>query len=98
LAPDEARAVEVLIRYQAYIERSQRELEQRERFETWPLQGLSFDRIPSLSAEGRAALEQFKPLTLGAAQRLRGVRDSDVSALLVYLKGQANVSRETAAA
>jgi tRNA uridine 5-carboxymethylaminomethyl modification enzyme len=81
--------VEVLIRYAAYIERSQRELGARSRFETWPLDGVPFGRIPSLSTEGRSALERSRPLTLGAAQRLRGVRDSDVTALLVYLKSSA---------
>ena len=82
----EASRVEVLVRYAAYIERSQRELAARARFETWSLAGATFADIPSLSAEGRAALERGRPATLGAAQRLRGVRDSDVSALLVYLK------------
>jgi len=87
LSDAEAQRVEVLIRYAAYIERSQRELAARSRFETWPLTGVAFGRIPSLSSEGRSALERVRPMTLGAAQRLRGVRDSDVTALLVYLKG-----------
>jgi tRNA uridine 5-carboxymethylaminomethyl modification enzyme len=89
LTMEEEHRVEVLIRYAAYIERSQRELATRSRFETWPLDGVTFARIPSLSTEGRMALERAGPLTLGAAQRLRGVRDSDVTALLVYLKGTA---------
>jgi tRNA uridine 5-carboxymethylaminomethyl modification enzyme len=85
----EAARVEVLVRYAAYIERSQRELASRARFEAWSLEGAAFADVPSLSAEGRAALERGRPATLGAAQRLRGVRDSDVSALLVYLKTRA---------
>jgi tRNA uridine 5-carboxymethylaminomethyl modification enzyme len=85
----ETERVEVLVRYAAYIERSQRELASRARFEAWSLEGVSFAGLPALSAEGRAALERGRPATLGAAQRLRGVRDSDVSALLVYLRTRA---------
>jgi len=94
LAGAEAARVEVLVRYAAYIERSQRELAARARFEGWSLEGLAFGDVPSLSAEGRAALERGRPATLGAAQRLRGVRDSDVSALLIYVKTRAMGGRE----
>ena len=103
LSKIEAERVEVLVRYAAYIERSQRELASRARFEAWSLEGVSFAGLPALSAEGRAALDRGRPATLGAAQRLRGVRDSDVSALLVYLRtrapaaGGSAVSRETGA-
>jgi len=97
LSEREARRVEVLVRYAAYIERSRRELESRSRFEAWPMTGVAFERVASLSAEGRAALERGRPATLGAAQRLRGVRDSDVAALLIHLKTREAVSRETAA-
>ena len=89
LSQIETERVEVLVRYAAYIERSQRELASRARFEAWSLEGVSFAGLPALSAEGRAALDRGRPATLGAAQRLRGVRDSDVSALLVYLRTRA---------
>ena len=97
LSPREARRVEVLVRYAAYIERNRRDLESRSRFEGWSTEGVAFDRVASLSAEGRAALERGRPATLGAARRLRGVRDSDVTALLVHLRARADVPRETAA-
>jgi tRNA uridine 5-carboxymethylaminomethyl modification enzyme len=97
LTPSEASRVEVLVRYAAYIERSQRELASRAQFESWAMDDVAFGRVPSLSAEGRAALERGRPATLGAAQRMRGVRDSDVAALLVHLKGRPPVSRETGA-
>jgi tRNA uridine 5-carboxymethylaminomethyl modification enzyme len=86
LSAAEAGRVETLIRYAAYIERSQRELESRTRFEAWSMDGVEYGRVPSLSSEGRHALERGRPATLGAAQRLRGVRDSDITALLVHLK------------
>jgi tRNA uridine 5-carboxymethylaminomethyl modification enzyme len=95
LSAAEAGRVEVLVRYAAYIERSQRELASRSRFETWSMDEVAYARVPSLSAEGRAALERGRPATLGAAQRLRGVRDSDIAALLVHLKARPDVPRET---
>jgi tRNA uridine 5-carboxymethylaminomethyl modification enzyme len=97
LTAAEAGRVEVLVRYAAYIERSQRELASRARFEAWAMDDVAYERVPSLSSEGRAALERGRPATLGAAQRMRGVRDSDVAALLVHLKTRPLVSRETAA-
>jgi tRNA uridine 5-carboxymethylaminomethyl modification enzyme len=97
LTPSEAGRVEVLVRYAAYIERSRRELDSRARFEAWTMEGVAYGCIASLSAEGRAALERGRPATLGAAQRMRGVRDSDVAALLVHLRARTDVARETAA-
>ncbi len=96
LSPDEKKQIEIMTKYAAYIERSRRELESRGMYEGWPLDGVAFDRVASLSNEGREVLERHRPATLGAAQRLRGVRDSDIAALLVHLKTQ-RVSRETVA-
>jgi tRNA uridine 5-carboxymethylaminomethyl modification enzyme len=96
LSSAEAERVEVLVRYAGYIERSRKELDARARYEGWSLEGVAFERVPSLSAEGRGVLDRARPATLGAAQRLRGVRDSDVTALLVHLKVRPDVPRETA--
>ncbi len=98
LSEAEQRRVETEIRYAGYIERSQRQLAARSQFERVELAGVAFERVASLSAEGREALERARPATLGAAQRLRGVRDSDLAALLVHMKTRGAVSRETTAA
>ena len=97
LSAREKQKVEIQVKYASYIERSRRELEARKGYETVSLSGLSLDAIPSLSHEGKQALINAQPATLGAAQRVQGVRDSDVTALLVYCKSgrSKNVSRET---
>ena len=97
LSVREKQKVEIQVKYASYIDRSRRELEARQGYETLSLSGLSFEGIPSLSHEGKQALKRAQPLTLGAAQRIQGVRDSDVTALLVYCKSSRNkhVSRET---
>lgn len=96
LSYQEQQRVETLVKYEAYIERSRKELAGRQAYEGLSLQGLDYSSVASLSYEGRETLQKTKPLTLGAAQRLSGVRDSDVTALLVHLKAR-GVSRETRA-
>ncbi|MFA5551262.1 MAG: tRNA uridine-5-carboxymethylaminomethyl(34) synthesis enzyme MnmG [Trueperaceae bacterium] len=86
LTPDEVAQVETLIRYEAYIERSRKHLEGRAEYEKLLLNGVDYSNVPGLSTEGAQALRGAQPASLGAAQRLRGVRDSDVTALLVHLK------------
>ncbi len=86
----EAHKAETLVRYAAYIERSRRQLEGRSEYERMSLAGVDLHRVASLSTEGREALVRAAPASLGAAQRLRGVRDSDVAALLVHLKTRRN--------
>ncbi|MEX2502959.1 MAG: tRNA uridine-5-carboxymethylaminomethyl(34) synthesis enzyme MnmG [Trueperaceae bacterium] len=98
LSHGEVRRVEILIRYEAYIERSRKQMEGREAYERLELRDLAYGAVSSLSNEGREVLERSRPATLGAAQRLRGVRDSDVTALLVHVKRRGSVSRETSLA
>ncbi|MGL4608194.1 MAG: tRNA uridine-5-carboxymethylaminomethyl(34) synthesis enzyme MnmG [Trueperaceae bacterium] len=90
----EQQKVEIVLKYSSYIDRSQREFENRKVYEELSLTKVNFAAVPSLSTEGKQMLEKSKPPTLGAAQRLRSVRDSDITALLIYLKSK-NVSRET---
>jgi tRNA uridine 5-carboxymethylaminomethyl modification enzyme len=96
LSSIEQQRVEIALKYDAYISRNMRELDNRKDYEELSLARVNFSSIPSLSTEGKQMLEKSRPATLGAAQRLRGVRDSDITALLIYLKGK-NVSRETLA-
>jgi tRNA uridine 5-carboxymethylaminomethyl modification enzyme len=89
----ERQRVEIAIKYNSYIERNTRDLNHRKDYEDFSLSRVNFSLVPSLSNEGKQMLEKSRPATLGAAQRLRGVRDSDIAALLIHLKSR-NVSRE----
>jgi tRNA uridine 5-carboxymethylaminomethyl modification enzyme len=103
LSPADRRRVEIQVKYSAYIERSLAQLESRKEHERTPLDAIVYRKVSGLSNEGRRALEDALPATLGAAARLRGVRDSDTTALLVHLKRSVTtkgrrrpgVSRET---
>ncbi len=88
LESGEVERVETLVRYAPYIERAERQLRDRGEYEGMSLSGVAFGRVASLSTEGREVLAKHAPATLGAAQRLRGVRDSDLAALVVHLRTQ----------
>ena len=45
-----------------------------------------YSKIVALSSESRGKLEKIRPLTLGQASRISGIRTSDIMLLMVYLK------------
>ena len=83
---EEKKKVEIRIKYAAYIARAEKELEARKDLDMLSISKVNFDLVSGLSTEGKQALKKYQPNTLGAAQRIRGVRDSDVNALLVFVK------------
>lgn len=80
--------IEIELKYEGYI---QRQVEQIEKFDTFEDQRIpvSFDysKIKSLSREGRERLSKIKPESIGQASRISGITPSDVSVLMVYLRG-----------
>ena len=97
LSPTEIDRVDIEIRYRPYIERALRHIETRSDSEAVSLEGLSYQDVKGLSNEGREALTAHRPETVGAAERLRGMRDSDLAALMIHIKTH-DVSRETSVA
>lgn len=87
LAPRVSRQVEIETKYQGYLDRQRFEVEhfQKDEGKRIPL-GLDFQNIRSISSEGREKLSFHRPETLGLASRIPGVRPSDVSALMIYLR------------
>ncbi|MCC6312331.1 MAG: tRNA uridine-5-carboxymethylaminomethyl(34) synthesis enzyme MnmG [Trueperaceae bacterium] len=86
LTPGEVERVVTQVRYASYIERAKRQRDGQAAYERMSLEGVNFEAVASLSTEGLQALRRAAPASLGAAQRVRGVRASDVAALLVHLK------------
>jgi len=79
-------AAEVLIKYSGYIEREQQIAEKLKRLEHIKIpEGFEYDKILSLSTEGRQKLKRHKPENIGHAARISGVSPSDISVLLVYM-------------
>jgi len=80
-------AVELEVKYEGYIEREMREVARMHRLEEKRLAPrLDYDSVSGLSEEAREKLKKVRPLTVGQAMRVPGVRSTDLSALLVYLE------------
>lgn len=80
-------AAQVEYKYKYYIEKQDRRVEKMHRMEHVMIPAdFDYGAIPSLSAESKFKLEKIRPLTLGQAQRISGIRTSDIMLLMVYLK------------
>jgi tRNA uridine 5-carboxymethylaminomethyl modification enzyme len=74
-------------KYKYYIEKQDRRVEKLHKMENTHIPpDFDYGSIPSLSAESRFKLEQIRPVTLGQANRISGIRNSDIMLLMVYLK------------
>ncbi len=74
------------VKYKYYIEKQDARVAKMHKMENRKIP-LDFDygAIPALSAESRGKLEKVRPLTLGQASRISGIRNSDIMLLMVYL-------------
>ena len=87
LSPEVTQAVEIAIKYQGYIQRQLRQVEEMKKLEGWPLpEDTDYEAIQGLRLEARQKLQQIRPLNLGQASRVSGVSPADVAVLMVYLK------------
>jgi tRNA uridine 5-carboxymethylaminomethyl modification enzyme len=80
--------VEIQIKYDGYIKREFEMVEEMNRQENTEIpEKIDYEKIKSLSSEGKSKLSKIKPETIGQASRISGVSPSDVAVLMVYLKG-----------
>ncbi len=90
LPADVIEQVEIEIKYEGYIVRQKRQVEQYKKMEKKKIpEDLDYDEVPSLRLEARQKLKQFKPISVGQASRISGVSPADVSVLLIYLEQRA---------
>ncbi|MCM1101060.1 MAG: tRNA uridine-5-carboxymethylaminomethyl(34) synthesis enzyme MnmG [Acetatifactor muris] len=79
--------VEIEIKYEGYILRQKRQVEQYRKMENRKIPSdLDYDDVPSLRREARQKLKEFRPISVGQASRISGVSPADISVLLVYLE------------
>ena len=75
------------VKYKYYIEKEDRRVEKLHRMENTKIPAnFDYSKIPSLSSESRNKIEAIRPVTLGQANRISGIRNSDIMLLMVYLK------------
>lgn len=87
LSEDVKEQVEIEIKYEGYIVRQLRQVEQFKKLENKSIpKDLNYDEVPSLRLEARQKLKLFRPVSVGQVSRISGVSPADVSVLLVYLE------------
>lgn len=78
--------VEILTKYQSYIDKESEIAKRLSTVEDMPLRAdFNYNALSSLSFEAREKLSKIKPSTLGQASRINGVSPSDISVLVVFL-------------
>ena len=78
--------VNINIKYEGYIKRQMRQVEQFKKLENKKIpDDINYDEIQSLRIEAKQKLNQIRPASIGQASRISGVSPADVSVLLVYL-------------
>ena len=87
LPADVAEQVEISVKYEGYIQRQQKQVEDFRKMESHKLPpDLEFNAIQGLRLEAREKLSAVRPLDLGQASRISGVSPADIAALMVYLE------------
>ncbi len=77
---------EINVKYEGYIRRQLSEIQKFEKLENIRIpNGFDYDAIP-ISTEEKQRLKRIKPLNLGQASRIEGVRAASISVLLIYIK------------
>lgn len=86
--PDDVKEqVNIAVKYEGYIERQLRQVEQFKKLENKKIpEDINYDEVYSLRIEALQKLKELKPASVGQASRISGVSPADISVLLVYLE------------
>ena len=89
LPEDVCQQVEINIKYDGYIRRQMKQVEQFKKLEQKKLpEDIDYEEVGSLRIEARQKLEAHRPVSIGQASRISGVSPADISVLLVYLESR----------
>lgn len=85
---DVANQIEIEIKYDGYIKRQNEQIEHFNKNEEIRIpENFKYEKINSLSSEALDKLKRIKPVSIGQASRIAGVRPSDISAIIIYMRG-----------
>lgn len=80
-------ALELKVKYDGYIKRQDRQVDRFSKLEGIRIpEGIDYDAVEGISSEAREKLKAVRPASVGQASRINGVRTSDMTVLLVYLR------------
>ena len=78
--------VEIDIKYSGYIEREKENASKLKRLEYVKIpKDINYFKFSSLSNESKEKLNEIRPVDIGQASRISGIKPSDISILLIYL-------------
>ena len=87
LPPAVTRQVEIRVKYEGYLQRQQKQIEEFTREEERLLPpDADYNSIAGLRLEARQKLSQIRPRSIGQAGRISGVSPSDIAVLLIWLE------------
>ena len=88
LAEEVIGQVDISLKYDGYIQRQKRQVEQFKKMENKKIpEDMDYDAVNSLRIEAVQKLKEYRPVSIGQAARISGVSPADISVLLVYLSG-----------
>ncbi len=77
---------ELDLKYEGYIKKQEVQINKFRRMEKIKIKEIfNYDAIEGLSIEAREKLKKIKPVSLGQASRISGIRQSDISILMIYM-------------
>ena len=86
ISKDAIEQVEIDIKYSGYINREKENADKLKRLEYVKIpDDINYFKFSSLSNESKEKLNEIKPINIGQAARISGVKPSDISILLIYL-------------
>ena len=87
LPKDVTRQVEIRVKYEGYLHRQEKQIEEFAREESRLLpQDLDYNAIGGLRLEARQKLSEIRPHSIGQASRISGVSPADIAVLLIWLE------------
>lgn len=87
LSDDVKEQVNIISKYEGYIEKQLEQVAQFKKFEKRIIpEDINYEEVKSLRIEAVQKLSKIRPVNIGQASRISGVSPADVSVLLIYLE------------
>lgn len=84
--PEVLEQVEILTKYETYLEKERAHAAKVESMENFKVPSdFDYEQVKALSAEAREKLQRIRPQTIGQASRISGVSPADISILMIFL-------------
>ncbi len=91
IAEDVIEQININLKYDGYIKRQLRQVEQFKKMEKKKLSdNIDYSQINGLRNEAKQKLNMYKPVSIGQASRISGVSPADISVLLIHLEQTKN--------